>query len=29
TDLDAFFPQCDKSKYKRIGHKQFKKNDKN
>ncbi|ALK94083.1 dihydrofolate reductase [Francisella tularensis subsp. holarctica FSC022] len=29
TDLDAFFPQWDKSKYKRIGHKQFKKNDKN
>lgn len=25
TDLDAFFPQWDKSKYKRIGHKQFKK----
>ena len=29
SDLDAFFPKWDQSKYKRIGHKQFNKDDKN
>lgn len=29
SDLDAFFPEWDKSKYKRIGHKTFSKDDKN
>ncbi|MFV9972215.1 MAG: dihydrofolate reductase [Francisella endosymbiont of Hyalomma asiaticum] len=28
-DLDAFFPQWDKAKFKRIGHKKFSKDDKN
>lgn len=28
-DLDAFFPKWDKSKFKRIGHKKYHKNDKN
>lgn len=28
-DLDAFFPKWDKSNYKRIGHKEFQKDEKN
>ncbi|APC97660.1 dihydrofolate reductase [Francisella frigiditurris] len=29
TDLDAFFPEWDKSKYERIGYREYKKDDKN